>query len=303
MKKVFVIVLNWNGKKNTIACIRSLTQMATKDIALSIVVVDNGSTDDSVSTLKKMFSEVIFLENKENLGFSGGNNKGIQYALDQDASYIMVLNNDTIVDKNIVEQFVIGIKSEENLGVVVPKIYFEKGYEFHKSRYNKTEIGRVIWYAGGIMNWSTVIGSHRGVDEVDTGQYDSPINTEFASGCCFFIKADVFRKIGMFDERFFLYYEDVDLSERIKRAGYKIRYIPDAMVWHKNGGSAGGSGSSLQDYYITRNRLLLGMRYAPVRTKLALLKEGLSLGLYGRHWQKRGIADFFLGKFGKGSYL
>lgn len=152
------------------------------------------------------------------------------------------------------------------------------------------------------MDWGNVLGSHRGVNEVDKGQYDRMDRTDFASGCCLLIKREVLETVGMFDEKYFLYYEDSDLAERAKRKNYSIMYAPKAYLWHKNAGSAGGSGSALQDYYITRNRLLFGMRYASIRTRIALLKESMRLLVTGRAWQKKGVRDFYLRRFGKGSY-
>ena len=156
------------------------------------------------------------------------------------------------------------------------------------------------------MDGKNVLGHHRGVDEVDQGQYNKIEKTDFASGCCMLVRREVFEKaavpVGGFDERYYLYYEDADLSERAKLASFKILYAPKAILWHKNAGSAGGSGSSLQDYYITRNRLLFGMRYALLRSKIALLRESVGLLLNGRPWQNRGVIDFYLGRFGRGSY-
>ena len=152
------------------------------------------------------------------------------------------------------------------------------------------------------MDWKNVIGFHRGVDEVDRGQYDQIEKTDFASGCCMLVKREIFEKVGFLDEKFFLYYEDSDFCERIRRRGYSIIYSPKAILWHKNAGSAGGSGSSLQDYYITRNRMLFGFRYARLRSKLALFKESIKLLAKGRYWQKRGILDFYLGRSGRGSF-
>ena len=117
------------------------------------------------------------------------------------------------------------------------------------------------------------------------------------------IKKEVLQRIGLFDEKYFLYYEDSDLSQRVKKVGYKIVYAPKAILWHKNAGSAGGSGSTLQDYYITRNRLFFGLQYVPFRAKLALVKESIVLLIKGRSWQKRGILDFYLGKLGRGSFI
>lgn len=146
-----------------------------------------------------------------------------------------------------------------------------------------------------------MIASHQGVDEVDRGQHDQIMETEFVSGCAMLIKKAVLARIGLLDERYFLYYEDADFCQRARQAGFKIVFVPQAKIWHKNIGT-GRTGSPLQDYYMVRNRLLFGMRWAPLRTKLALLRESLSLLFNGRVWQKRGVVDFYLRRFGKGSY-
>jgi len=191
---------------------------------------------------------------------------------------------------------------EGNIGIISPKIYFAKGYEFHKDRYKENEKGRVIWYAGAVIDWKNVIGKHIGVDEVDKGQFNSSMETEYATGCCMIVKKQVFEKIGLLNEKYFLYYEDADFSMRAKRNNFKILFAPTAFMWHKNAASAGGSGSPLQDYYITRNRLIFGFRYASLRTKLALFRESIKILQIGRDWQKIGVKDFYLKKLGKGSY-
>ena len=152
------------------------------------------------------------------------------------------------------------------------------------------------------MDWDNIIGRHRGVDEVDDGQFDEIEQTEFASGCCMMIKKEVLEKTGVFNNKYFLYYEDGDLNIRAKKDGFKVVYVPKSVIFHKNASSSGGSGSILHDYYITRNRLMFGLKYAPIRSKLALLRESLKILLNGRYWQKRGVMDFYLGRLGKGSY-
>jgi GT2 family glycosyltransferase len=299
---IAIVILNWNGKENTKECLASLSKIDTDSYRITTIVVDNASTDGSKETIEKAYPEVFVLQNEENLGFSEGNNVGIMYALSQNVDAVIVLNNDTFVDKKFLTFLVSSAFSDTAIGIVAPKIYFAKGFEFHKDRYSAHERGKVFWYAGGSMDWDNIIGSHRGVDEVDCGQYDKKEQTEFASGCCFLIKAEVLKKVGMFDKKYFLYYEDTDLCMRVKKSGYTIWYEPDSVVWHKNAGSAGGSGSTLQDYYITRNRLLFGMRYAPLRAKIALLREGIGLLTKGRTWQKKAVIDFLTGKLGKGSY-
>jgi len=308
MKKIAIVILTFNGEKDTMECLESIAKMRSLNYKLQIIVVDNGSTDADASVISNFqfpISNFGFkvIQNKENLGFAEGNNVGIRYALENGADYVVILNNDTIVHVDLINELVKTAESSEKIGIVVPKIYFAPGFEFHKDRYKKEELGKIIWYAGGIMDWRNVLGYHRGVDEVDDGQYQKTEETDYASGCCMLIKKEVLQKIGLFDEKYFLYYEDNDLSQRTKKAGFSIFYCPKAVLWHKNAGSAGGSGSHLQDYYITRNRLLFGIRYAPIRSKLALIRESLGLLLNGRLWQRRGVLDFYLRRFGKGSFI
>lgn len=307
MKHVAISLLNFNGKQNTLDCLNSLGNIEKDNFESSIIVVDNSSTDGSVEDIRHYISSgkydgIKIIENKKNLGFSGGHNIAIKYALESGADYVLILNNDTYVDKHFLIELLKVAEKNRDIGIFVPKIYFAPGFEFHKDRYLESEVGKVLWYAGGKMNWANVIGQHRGVDEVDRGQYDKTEETEIATGCCMLIKKEVFEKVGMLDSKYFLYYEDSDLSMRIKKAGYKVMYVHKSIIWHKNAGSVGGSGSKLQDYYITRNRLLFGLRYAPIRAKFALFRESLRILLSGRFWQRRGVADFYLGRLEKGNY-
>lgn len=302
MTNVFIIILNFNGRYNILQCLYSLKQLKENSFKKTIIVVDNASSDDSIKAISQDYPKVTLIANKENVGFSEGNNIGIRYALSHGSDFVLILNSDTIVDKDMIEELLTVSTSDKKIAVVAPKIYFAKGYEFHKNRYKKNDLGKVIWYAGGIIDWNNIIGHHLGVDEVDHGQYDKKEETEYASGCCMLVKKEVFKEIGLFDSKYFLYYEDSDFCKKVKDAGYKIMYQPKAILWHKNAGSAGGSGSTLQDYYITRNRLLFGMRYASLKTKLFLIKESLVLLLKGRFWQKNAIYDFYRRRFGKGTY-
>ncbi len=302
MKTVFVSIINYNGAANTIECLKSLENLRVS-FPLHVIVVDNGSkTPFSVN--HKNFKNFSFkqISNKDNLGFSGGHNVAIRFALEHGADYVLLLNNDTLADSLLIEELIKVAETDKDIGVVGPKIYFAKGHEFHKDRYTASELGKVIWYAGGVMDWDNVLGFHRGVDEVDAGQYDRLEETQFVSGCCMLIKKELFKKVGLLDERYFLYYEDIDYNERVRKEKYKIMFAPLALLWHKNAASGGGSGSDLQDYFITRNRMLLGFSYAPLPARIALVRESLEIILTGRKWQRKGVLDFFLRKFGKGSF-
>lgn len=293
--KVFIIILNFNGKDFIFQCLESVKKLET-------IVVDNASTDGSVGLVEQRYKEVKILRNKNNLGFAEGNNVGIRYALKNGADYVLILNSDTIVEENLVVQLIKVANLDPKIGILGPKIYFAPGFEFHKERYKPKEKGRVIWYAGGKIDWNNVLASHRGVDEVDKGQYEKTEETDFASGCCLFVKREVFEKIGLFDPKYFLYLEDNDFCQRARKADFRVVYVPKAKMYHLNAGSS-RVGGPLHDYYLTRNRLLFGMRYAPYRARLALFKESLKLLIFGRKWQKVGIRDFYLRKFDKGSYL
>lgn len=301
MTKVFVLVLSYNVQNDLIDCLASVKRLIVKDSRLKIVVVDNNSADKTVDTVKKEFPEVKLIINDKNLGYTGGNNVGIEYCLVQGADYVLILNPDITVDKNLVTELLAVTSQKPTIGIVGPKIYFSSGSEYHHDRYQPSDLGKVIWWAGGLLDWDNVTTIHRGVDEVDTGKYDQTEKTETVAGTAMFVKKEVFERTGLFDDKFFLYYEESDFCQRAARYGFELWYAPKAVAWHGNA-TATGIGSALQDYYTTRNRLLFGFRYAPLKSKLALLRQALSLLFIGRTWQRHGVMDFLLGKFGQGSY-
>lgn len=301
--KIFVIILNWNRFDDTLETLESIDKLNASDFELHTVVIDNASSDGSVEKLKKEKFDNIkveFVLNNENLGFAAGNNRGIDFALKNGADYLCILNNDVIVDPDLITSLLVQLQGDDTTGAISPKMYFAKGFEY-RDKYKKSDLGKVIWYAGGIIDWNNVYGVTRGVDQVDEGQFNQTCETDFTTGTCLFTKTEVIKKMKGFDEKFFMYYEDTDLSVRIKLAGLKLIYEPKAILWHKVSQSS-GIGGNLNDYFISRNRLLFGMRYASNRTKFALFRESVKLLFLGRPWQKIGIRDFYLGNFGKGSW-
>ena len=303
LPKIFIIILNWKRADLTLECISSISSLVVKNFLLSVLVIDNNSKDNSFKKLKNCKipnGKYFFISNKRNLGYAGGMNVGFNFAFDKKADFVVALNNDVRLDANLLLNFLKTFQKQKGAGVLSPKIYFEKGYEY-KRGYKKNEIGKVIWSAGGSLDWNNVYGSNRGVDEVDCGQYNKVEETDFATGNCMFINVKALKKVGLFDERYFMYLEDLELSIRMKNAGYKVLYSPNAFMWHKVAQSS-GIGSELNDYFITRNRMLFGLKYASFRTKLALVRESFRLLRNGRKWQKIGIRDFYLRKFGKGSW-
>jgi GT2 family glycosyltransferase len=304
MKKVAIVILNWNRPDDTIKCLKSIGELRIANYELRVIIVDNGSADNSVNQIRKYFSKFPnyqLLTTNSNLGFAGGNNVGIRRALEDGASYVLVLNNDTVIDPLLINQLISSAEKYPRTGIFSPKIYFAPGFEFHKDRYKKSDLGKVIWWAGGKIDWDNVYGENVGVDEVDCGQYDKVREIDFATGACMLVRREVFEKVGLFDEKYFMYLEDADFCIRAERSGFKILFVPEAKLWHKVAQSS-GIGSSLNDYFITRNRLLFGMRYASLRTKFALVKESVKFLLSGRSWQKVGVRDYYIGKFGRGSW-
>jgi GT2 family glycosyltransferase len=301
MKKVGVVTVNYDTEKDTTDFLHSLNHIKTPDFTLETIVVDNGS--DESYKLPDNLKNTTLIRSETNTGFSGGYNIGMKEALKHDADYILIVNNDTVMDTDMIKNLLVVLEGDPKIGVTTPKIYFAKGHEFHKDRYKKEDLGKVFWFAGGHTDWDNVTSIHRGIDEVDHGQYDKTEEIDFASGCCMMFKKEVLEKIGLLDERYFLYYEDADLNERIKRGGYKIYYVPSAHLIHINAASTGGAGNVLHDYFLTRNKMLFGMTYAPARTKLALVRESLRLLRNGRPFQRLGIRDYFLRNFNKGTFF
>lgn len=298
MKKIAIITLNYNGKKDTLELLESLKKLKIENGELRIVVVDNASGDGSVSAIHQAFPEVDIVQAGDNLGFSGGYNKGIDYAKIWGADYFLLINNDCLIkDDNLLDELLETINSDPKIGLVSPKIYFAPGFEFHKNLYGKGDIGKVIWFAGGKFDWNNIGSIHRGIDQVDEGDYDNIEEQEIVSGACVLIKKEVFEKVGLFDENYFLYFEDSDFVKRANTAGFKNYYDGKVAIYHKVSQST-GIGSLITDYYHTRNRLIFGMKYATPRTKFALIREALKLLLLGRPAQRQGVLDYYLGIVG-----
>ena len=251
--KVFIIILNWNGKNDTIECIESVRNINYSNF--EIIIVDNGSTDDSEKTIKKAFPDVIFLQTGANLGFAEGNNVGIRHALGVGADYIFLLNNDTTIEADAISHLVDFAEKNDGAGIIGPKILF---YSEPKR----------IWFAGGIVDFEKG-SSHRGGGRPDDGKFDEIVETDYITGCALLIKAGVIDKIGLMIPDYFLLFEESDWCLRAKKAGYKIFYIPKARVYHKCS-TAFSFGKSRAHkaarapswiYYYVRNNLLFIKRH------------------------------------------
>lgn len=303
--KVSIIILTTNALSLTKEQLLNIAKLDTGKLDIECLVVDNASndnTEEEIKDYKLPNMKYGFIQSGANLGFAGGNNVGIKKALKQKSDYIILMNNDLILPSDIVTKLVDFMDKNPNVGIASPKMYFAKGYEFHKDRYKEKDLGNVIWYAGGLIDWDNIYSSHRGVDEIDIGQYEKIEKTDFANGACFIARSEIFEKVGLLDDSFFLYWEDADFSMKARKKGYKIVYFPKTYLWHKVSTSTGGSGSITNDYFLTRNRYFFALRYAKLKTKLAVIKDTIKLTISGRTWQKLGAVDALLGRHGMGQW-
>lgn len=300
MNKVAIVVVDFNGHKDTLDFLDSAMALQIEDVNLKTIIIDNGSEKPLPQEIEKKYSflNVEVLQTGVNKGFAGGYNFGMKYAFSWGANYILIINNDTLIgDANLINKLTKVIEKDKEIGMVSPKIYFAKGYEFYKNRYKPKNKGNVIWYAGGFFDKNNALTVHRGIDEVNKGLYDGVEEIDFISGCCLLVRTSMLAQIGFFRENLFAYFEDVDLVLRAKQAGYKIYYCGKAYLYHKVSRTS-GIGSPFSDYLLTRNRLYIGMMYLPFRTRFALLREAFRLFYVGRKEQKMAILDFLKGEVG-----
>ena len=235
--KVGIAVLNWNGLADTLACLKSLRKITYKNTG--IYVVDNGSKSD-VATLRRQ-KGITLIENSRNEGFCKGNNQAMKKALASGAEYMLLLNNDTEVHPEFLGKLVHVAESSTSIGLVGPKIYY----------YNSPR----IWFGGGNFNF-WIGNTHHKETESMKKQY-----VDYITGCALLVKRNVIDRIGMLDERFFAYYEEVDFALRARRAGFKAVYIPSAVIWHK----VGAATKRMNHFAIRlnlRNRMLLMRKHA-----------------------------------------
>lgn len=238
LKQIAIILLNWNGKKDTLECLFSLKKVSYPHYA--IFIADNGSTDDSISTFSKNFPDVRIIDNQCNLGFAEGNNRAIQKALQEEFDYILLLNNDTIVDPCFLDAFL-------NLDALYPNHIL--GAKIHL--YSQPHL---LDHLGGNWNLSKAEFNLIGYRE-EASFYSSSINLDYVTGCCLFASRKIFEKVGLLDARFFLYWEESDFCQRAKNLGYFSKVCPEAKVFHKVSASFIG-GKPHTNYFYWRNRFL-----------------------------------------------
>lgn len=292
---VYIVIVNYNGYKDTIECLKSLNNIYYN--RYKIVVVDNNSTDKSYMNILKFIKEynhIILIKSLKNGGFSYGNNIGIKFALDNDADYICLINNDTEVEKNFLCELINSMELDSDIGVSAGKImYFNEP--------NK------IWSAGGYISNLKSLGIHYGIDCEDIEKFNENKEVTFLTGCLQVIRREVFEKIGLYDESYFLYMEDVDFCLRVKNAGYKLMYIYKSKIYHKVSASTGGSNSPISLYYMTRNRMIFNDKLKNTLFEKTVFKFFYKLRIIAEiirrkkkfKYVKEGIKDYKKKKYGQ----
>jgi GT2 family glycosyltransferase len=218
MKKVSIVIVNWNNYVDTFECIESIYEIDYKNI--EIIVVDNGSTDGSYQKLLSSRKIDILLRSAKNVGFSAGHNIGIKRALVNGADYVMIINNDTVVAKDFLSEMVLFMDRNSDAGVVGGKIY----YHSHPN---------TIWTIGGDVSLFRGGSVYYGNKQEDVGQYENVLELTHISGCLSMVRSEVFKEVGLLSEQYFFRGEEWDFCYRVKHSKYKMFYIPTSKIWHK----------------------------------------------------------------------
>jgi GT2 family glycosyltransferase len=248
-KPVALILLNWNTPVHTANCIASLKQYCD-ELLFDIIVVDNGSTDNSLTLLKTQFPNLVYIENNENLGFAEGNNRGLSYSIEKGYTYSLVMNTDTLVDEDIISTLSAHLNAHPQTAAVQPAIYW---------LYDRTS----LWNGKGGFNQLLGLTYSDKTPPADNATYEI---AKWVTGCCMFIRNSALTNSGLFNKQFFLYYEDVELSYRLRELGYELHYLPSTKMYHEAGVSAKvekkeGFLSPIIHYYVTRNRIWFLRKY------------------------------------------
>jgi len=285
---VTAVVINWNAWPDTVDCLRQLRSVDYPQALLHLIVVDNGSTDLPPDTLQQIPDlELILLG--QNAGFAGGNNAAIQSALARDTQMILLVNNDTILPPTFLAPLVQILVETPFAGLVCPKMYYADPPDR-------------LWYAGARFHEPRLLGEMIGMDETDDGQYDVPLQVDYIVGACVLIKRQVFERIGLLDELFFFYHEDVDFSLRAAAAGFTCWYQPASHIWHRVSSST-RTDLPLRVYHYNRARTALMMKHvrgwripgAILLDLIRLIRQVSAFALHGKADQAaavlRGILD------------
>ena len=263
----WIIVLSWNGREDTLSCVRSLRSLNSENVG--IVVVDNASTDGSAEAVQQKFPDIALLENGRNLGFSGGNNVGIRHALANGADWVVLVNNDAVLAPDAIERLRAAASVRPAAGMLAGKVFFDRPPDR-------------IWFAGQrFLPAFGYSGRPRGYGRQDAPEYRRPGPTDRAAGAFMAVSREVIEAVGMLDDELFAYVEDVDWSMRARRAGFEVWFVPDAIAWHRVSASTGGERASTHAlYYGVRNTIVVSERHLALRQPLHHLRRWLIFAVF-----------------------
>jgi hypothetical protein len=264
--ELVIVVLAWNQRDLTLECLASLAVLDLPAGRHQIVVVDNGSSDGTARAVREGYPAVTVLETGENLGYAGGNNVGIRYALDRGADYVCVLNNDVTVAPDFCAPLLTALRGRVGAGVVTPLIA------------DLAQPERV-WALGSTVDWSKGLVQRLHVGEsVTAWRAAEPFEVDVAAGAAMLVRRDVFERVGLLDEAFYLYFEETDWCLRARRSGYRILAVPSSVVWHRVSATLGQT-SPVIDYYMLRNHLHFIARHWSGVPRLQLLGRTIGRNL------------------------
>ena len=238
LPQVTVVVINWKLKEKTLQCLRSLEQL---DYHCRILVVDNGSGDGSTQYISQHFPQVELLALPKNIGFAAGCNRALIRAfLDGKCDYVLLLNNDAVIHTHALTELINVAGTQPQAGILGPKVYYDDG-------------SQRIWYAGARRRSGVLAAADSGRGQLDRGQFNTLREVDYVFGAAMLIRRCVFKQIGLFDENYFFYLEDLDFCLRAQKAGFSLLFVPQAHVWHQGSASTAFS-PSLRKYHMVKSK-------------------------------------------------
>jgi GT2 family glycosyltransferase len=271
----YVIVLSWNDREETLPSLRAALSIPRDDV--TVVCVDNGSTDGSPEAIAEELPEVTLLRSDVNLGFAGGNNVGVRHALEQGAGWVVLLNNDATIAPDAIDGFEAAAAQRPDAGVLAGKVFYDEPPDR-------------IWFAGQrfrpVLGYS---GRPRGYGKTDGPAYDEVVDTDRAVGALMAVSRPTLERVGLMDDDLFIYVEDVDWCLRARAAGFGVVFAPAARAWHRISASSGGEQVSTSTlYYGVRNTIVVTERHRPLGSLGNRLRRALILASFGAYALTRG---------------